>query len=133
MKKIIFMSLIICLMSAGVAYARNDRAADVTITAQDDAQCFIAASEPANFCGVDLYSTHMANVSTSGGMTQLTCHFTLPEYCVPTELVTLRGLPCPVYTKQCGVINTVDSLIIITPSGKATVFCQFNYNDDCTP
>ena len=122
-----------CFVSAGVAYARNDRAADVTNTAQDGTQCYISASEPANFCGVDLYSTHMANVSTSGGMTQLTCHFILPEDCAPTELITLRGLPCPIYTKQCGYINTYDSMIIITPSGNATVFCQFDKDEDCIP
>jgi hypothetical protein len=129
MKKIMFLSLIICLVSIGAAYAQNDHAALVIKDA-----CFVAAGDLSNPCGVDLYSTHMVDVSTSGGMTQLTCHFILPEGCEPpAKLTSLRGIPCPIYTRQCGVINTTDSLALITPAGTAMVFCQFDKDEDCIP
>ena len=128
MKKIILVSLIICLVSFGAVYARNDKAALLYT-----GPCTVAADDPINFCGVDLSSAQSTSVSTSGGMTHLTCQFILPEGCEPpAQLTILRNQPCPVLTKECGVITTYDSLIIITPAGIATVICQFPQKD-CIP
>ena len=129
MKKIILMSLIICLVSFGTAYAKNDKAALLYTD-----PCTVLATDPINFCGVDLYSSQSINVSTSGGMTHLTCQFILPEGCEPpAQLTILKNQPCPVLTKECGVITTYDSLIIITPAGIATVICQYDAKEDCIP
>ena len=129
MKKIIFMSLIICLVSFGAVYARNDKAALLYT-----GPCSVAADDPINFCGVELSSAQSNSVSTSGGMTHLTCQFILPEGCEPpAKLTILKNQPCPVLTKQCGVITTYDSLIIITPAGIATVICQYDAKEDCIP
>jgi hypothetical protein len=129
MKKIIFMSLIICLVSFGAVYARNDKAALLYT-----GPCYVAADNPLNFCGVDLYSAQSINVSTSGGMTNLTCQFILPEGCEPpAKLTILRNQPCPVYTKECEEITTYDSLFIITPAGIITTICQYDAKEECIP
>jgi hypothetical protein len=131
MKKIIFMSLIICLVSFGGAYARDDKEAFVFLP-----NCSIPADDPDNFCGVEIEG-HGIGVITSGGMIQFFCHGKLPEGCEPPPgMRTLRGVVgCYVYTDQCGVVPiwTYNSLAVLSAGGTITVFCQFDKNQECTP
>ena len=125
MKKIIFMSLIICLVSFGTAYAESEMAAYIL----KDYDCVIPAAQSG--FPYDLHSIDMIDLSTTGGVTKLVCRFIIPEGYAPAKTTIMRGFDCPIYSPECGETMAQDSIIFLMPGGQIVVVCSSKQKAGC--
>lgn len=75
-----------------------------------------------------LITADSINVSTSGGQTQLTCHFDIPVGAEPAQSMRAEGFLCAVLERGA-IAFTNDTRAVATPGGRAHLTCKINANN----
>lgn len=118
MKKILYMLLLFVSISA---FGYSPAHAIGAVVLEND-HCVLDGD--ASALGVSLMTYEVTKEVTPQGTIQLVCVFNIPEGAEPDQAERTEEISCRIPTSN-GSVYTTDTLLVITPGGRAVLTCKY--------